>query len=97
MTTGKALPSSDMSGRWVEAPISYVDPTRISCDLCGRPIARRYWQERIDGAMHSFCEQSHAELFVTYWLPTWGQDSSESESDRSVMDQPGERTPAAGQ
>ncbi|MBX3070482.1 MAG: hypothetical protein KF883_08320 [Thermomicrobiales bacterium] len=61
-------------GHWITPSVSYVEPLRISCELCGRPIARRYWQERIGGEARIFCEESHADLYLTYWLPTWGAD-----------------------
>jgi hypothetical protein len=53
--------------------VSYVDPQRRFCALCGRPIARQYWQASPAGKPLVFCEPAHEELYVTYWLPTYGQ------------------------
>jgi hypothetical protein len=70
-------------GRWVTPAVSYVDPLRLSCALCGRPIARRHWREEIDGDERIFCEPAHAELYETYWLEVYGS------SRQSMKGQPG--------
>ncbi len=59
-------------GRWVIPPVSYVEPMRIFCALCGRPIARRHWQAAPSGPTLPFCDPAHEELYVSYWLPTHG-------------------------
>lgn len=58
------------SGEWITPAVSYVEPKRLFCALCGRPIARRYWRASPAGESLPFCEPTHAELYVTYWLPT---------------------------
>lgn len=61
-----------IGGEWVTPPVSYVEPQRRFCALCGRPIARRYWRAAPTGTPLPFCDPAHAELYVTYWLPTYG-------------------------
>jgi hypothetical protein len=56
--------------------VSYVEPLRLSCALCGRPIARRYWSASPAGESLIFCEPRHADLYESYWLPTHGRDDS---------------------
>ncbi len=75
-------PSTQISaGEWKLPDVSYVDPARVACEFCGRPIPRRYWSAEIDGTRRSFCDPSHAQLYVEYWIPTWGKNiSSESDS-----------------
>jgi hypothetical protein len=53
-------------GEWIMPPVSYVDPTRRFCELCGRPIARRYWQARTERGKGIFCDPAHAALYTTY-------------------------------
>ncbi len=60
-------------GTWVTPGVSYVEPVRLSCATCGRPIARRYWKATVAGEERIFCEPDHATLYETYWLPTWGE------------------------
>jgi hypothetical protein len=62
------------SGQWITPEVSYVDPVRRFCDFCGRPIARRYWQEAEHGAGHIFCEPAHAALYSTYVKRITGDD-----------------------
>ena len=57
-------PNSD--GEWIVPPVSYVDPNRRFCALCGRPIARRYWRARIGEREEVFCEPRHAWLYTPY-------------------------------
>jgi hypothetical protein len=59
-------------GTWVIPPVSYVEPDRRSCAFCGRPIARQYWQSAPDGTIRSFCDPSHSDLYLSYWLPLYG-------------------------
>ena len=59
------------TGQWVMPPVSYIEPHRIFCALCGRPIARRYWLDAPVGEPRPFCDPSHADLYRTYWLPTY--------------------------
>ena len=54
------------TGEWIMPPVSYVDPTRRFCELCGRPIARRYWQARTERGEVIFCDPAHAALYATY-------------------------------
>lgn len=60
------------TGEWVTLPVSYIEPHRIFCALCGRPIARRYWRDDPAGELRPFCGPPHADLYLTYWLPTYG-------------------------
>jgi hypothetical protein len=48
------------SGRWIEARMSYVDPVRMHCNYCGRPLARHYWQREEDGVQRRYCGPDHA-------------------------------------
>jgi len=67
---------SNDSGSWVTAKISYVEPLRLSCALCGRPIAKRYWRALVRGQDMIFCEPGHTKLYETYWIPTHGHEPS---------------------
>jgi hypothetical protein len=62
-------------GEWIVPAVSYVEPKRRFCALCGRPIARRYWRAAPAGQPLPFCEPAHAELYVSYWRPTYGGGS----------------------
>jgi hypothetical protein len=53
-------------GDWIMPPVSYVEPTRRFCELCGRPIARRFWQVRTERGGGIFCDPAHAALYATY-------------------------------
>ena len=53
-------------GEWVMPSVNYVDPRRRFCALCGRPIARRFWQVEAKGSERIFCDPAHAHLFETY-------------------------------
>jgi hypothetical protein len=53
-------------GQWVTPAVSYVDPRRRFCDLCGRPIARRFWQVETERGEGVFCDPGHAVLYTTY-------------------------------
>jgi hypothetical protein len=55
-----------VAGEWVTPPLSYVDPARRFCALCGRPIARRYWRVGGDGNEMAFCDPGHAARYATY-------------------------------
>ena len=61
-----AADSATMAGEWIMPPVSYVDPRRRFCVLCGRPIARRYWQVAMEGTNRVFCDPAHADLYTTY-------------------------------
>jgi hypothetical protein len=54
------------NGAWIMPAVSYVDPTRRFCELCGRPIARRFWQARTERGEAIFCDPAHAALYATY-------------------------------
>lgn len=64
--------SRNTPGFWTEIDVSYVDPQRRSCALCGRPLAKNIWREEIEGCELDFCEPSHAALYQSYWLPLYG-------------------------
>ena len=63
-------------GEWRHAEISYLTANRASCDLCGHPIARRYWAATAGGAERMFCSPEHERLYETYWLPRYGRKVS---------------------
>jgi hypothetical protein len=67
------------SGQWVMPDVSYVEPMRIFCALCGRPIARRHWRAAPEGVELPFCDPSHEDLYVEYWLPTYRDGPGVSE------------------
>jgi len=62
----------EKSGSWITPNVSYVEPLRLSCAFCGRPIARRYWSASPTGNRLIFCDPSHEALYVSYWLPVHG-------------------------
>jgi hypothetical protein len=74
------MPADDQSraetaagdGAWVLPRISYVEPARRHCSLCGRPLARRYWRATVNGAAAMFCDPAHEALYHSYWLPVHG-------------------------
>jgi hypothetical protein len=68
------IPTSqaETGGEWVVPSVSYVEPLRNACALCGRPIPRRYWRSAAHGADLKFCGPDHAELYETYWMPVHG-------------------------
>jgi hypothetical protein len=47
-------------GRWVVPPVSYVDPERRFCAYCGRPLARRFWEQATRVGAQAFCDPTHA-------------------------------------
>lgn len=64
--------TTDETGRWVTPPVSYVEPHRIFCAFCGRPLARRYWQGGPEAAPLAFCDPAHAARYRTYTIPLYG-------------------------
>ena len=56
---GEAAEQSGKSGRWIEPGVSYIHPERRFCGYCGRPIARRYWQQD-EGGRQAYCGPGHA-------------------------------------
>jgi len=75
MSAEQARPAVDSGGQgeWVLPSISYVEPARRHCALCGRPIARRYWRAAVAGETRNFCDPDHEALYRSYWIPTWGK------------------------
>lgn len=69
-------------GEWITPSVSYVEPRRRACALCGRPIARRYWRAAPAGAALPFCDPTHADLYRTYWLPLYGPGETRREEGR---------------
>ena len=58
---------SERQGQWVEPAVNYVDPERRFCAFCGRPIARRYWEQpAADGGTATYCSPEHADRKATY-------------------------------
>jgi hypothetical protein len=62
-------------GEWKQAEISYLKANRNACDLCGHPIAIRYWGAEVDGESKMFCSPDHEQLYHDYWLPRYGRHS----------------------
>ncbi|CAN5658835.1 hypothetical protein BH23CHL5_BH23CHL5_04110 [soil metagenome] len=62
------------SGEWKILDVSYVDPARVACEFCGRPIPRRFWSAEIYGTRRSFCDPNHAHLYVEYWPRVYGTE-----------------------
>ena len=50
----------------------YLKANRDACDLCGHPIAVRYWGAEVDGVPKMFCSPEHERLYHDYWLPRYG-------------------------
>ena len=61
-----AASEANAAGEWITPPVSYVDPARRFCELCGRPIARKFWQARTERGEGIFCDPAHAALYATY-------------------------------
>lgn len=59
-------------GEWRTAEISYLQANRNACDLCGRPIAGRYWSAEVNGESMMYCSPEHEALYHDYWLPRHG-------------------------
>jgi len=59
-------PAAATAGEWVMPDVSYVEPARRFCALCGRPLARRYWQAAPSGEPLPFCDSDHAALYAEY-------------------------------
>jgi len=62
-------------GEWKLNEISYLKANRAACELCGHPIARRYWAAEFGGVERMFCSQAHEQLYQSYWLPRYGQQA----------------------
>jgi hypothetical protein len=60
-------------GEWKRAEISYLKANRGVCELCGHPIARRYWGCEVEGVERTFCSPDHERLYVSYWIPRYGK------------------------
>jgi hypothetical protein len=60
-------------GEWAVNEIGYLRPNRLHCDLCGQPIAGRYWRAEVQGVQRAFCNPAHEQKFVDYWLPRYGE------------------------
>ena len=54
------------AGEWVQPDVSYIDPVRRFCAYCGRPIARRYWEQRGGRYGEVYCNTAHAAAQATY-------------------------------
>lgn len=63
--------ANDPRGEWTTPSISYVEPQRRFCALCGRPIARRYWRAVVEGETFPFCNPAHAEMYTDYWMQVY--------------------------
>ena len=55
-------------GEWKRAEISYLKANRNACDLCGHPIAIRYWGAEVDGEAKMFCSPEHEQLYHAHQL-----------------------------
>jgi hypothetical protein len=72
MMSTQVTTTESSTGKWITPSVSYVEPMRIFCALCGRPIARQYWRASPAGESLPFCDPAHEELYLSYWLPTHG-------------------------
>jgi hypothetical protein len=64
-------------GEWAVNEISYLRANRLHCDLCGQPIAGRYWRAVIEGVGEkAFCDPGHEQKYVDYWLPRYGRKAA---------------------
>ena len=52
-------------GEWMENEISYLKPNRDACDLCGHPIAIRYWGADVHGGPSSSVRPSTSSSTTT--------------------------------
>lgn len=59
-------------GSWELNEISYLKANRAACELCGHPIARRYWAAGSGEEKRMFCSPAHEQLYHSYWLPRYG-------------------------
>ncbi len=59
---------------WITPRVSYVNPARIHCRFCGSPIPRRYWFVGEAANSGFFCNPEHAEMFLSYSIPIWGNE-----------------------
>jgi hypothetical protein len=59
-------------GEWRSNEISYLEPHRVVCELCGQLVPGRHWVQQIDGADRVFCNPQHAEKYISYWVPRYG-------------------------
>jgi hypothetical protein len=62
-------------GEWRRAEISYLQPYDVVCRLCGQLVPGRYWSEPAEGEDLVFCNSQHAEKYVSYWLPRYGEQA----------------------
>jgi hypothetical protein len=60
-------------GEWKETEISYLKANRLTCALCGHPIARRFWAAGANGTELVFCSPRHERLYEEYWIPRYGR------------------------
>lgn len=72
---------NDPNDHWVVPGVSYVNPARIHCRFCGSPIPRRYWRVNIGLHAGLYCNSEHAEMFLTYTVPTWGTETRSMKTD----------------
>jgi hypothetical protein len=60
-------------GEWATNEIGYLRANRLHCDLCGQPLAGKYWTAAVDGvAEKAFCDPAHEQKYLDYWLPRYG-------------------------
>jgi hypothetical protein len=62
-------------GEWRPSEISYLEPCKVICELCGQLVPARFWSEETAGAQRVFCNPDHARKYESYWLPLYGQDA----------------------
>jgi hypothetical protein len=63
-------------GHWKEVEPSYLGAYFVHCQTCGKMIPRHVWVEEICGDEKDFCGTQCAELYVSYWLPKYGEKSA---------------------
>ena len=67
-------PSTFDEGHWHSAKVGYLKPHSLRCELCGQLLPGRYWR---DEAGKAFCGQRHHQLYLSYWLPKYGDKSGQ--------------------
>ncbi len=67
-------------GEWRPSEISYLEPCKVVCELCGQLVPGRFWLEDIEGAERVFCNTDHARKYVSYWHPRYGDGRCQHES-----------------
>jgi hypothetical protein len=63
-------------GEWQDTTISYLQPSKTICELCGQLVPGRHWLQEVAGRRRVFCNPDHAAKYESYWLPLYGEAAS---------------------